>query len=561
MTKRNYTVNDINNLKEMLCEVVFDHGERIAFLEKADGEYAPVTYRKFMGDVFALGTALSDMGLSDTNIMILGENSYAWALSYMSVVCGLGVAVPVDFRLAEREIAEIARRAGVSAIICSAQQMESLTDISSDIKRITFEELAELIDRGNEIILSGNTSYIEASVDENALCALLFTSGTTGTAKGVMLSHKNICFSICEFRRMVRMTEKDLLLSVLPMHHVYECTFGFLAPISCGATVAFGGGLSQFTHDMKELRPTKLFAVPVLLETVYNKLWASLRESGLDNNVIRAVRFNRVAKKLGLDLSKRLFSEIRALFGGRLDLVIVGGGPIAPDILMGLREVGIKAVRLYGLTECAGLVTANRDRCYRDSSEGLSTPSGMVDIYNVTEDGIGEIRYRSAGVMLGYYNDPERTAANVRGGWLYTGDLGYLDEDGFLHVIGRKENVITVEGGKKVFPEVLETLLSKNPFIKENVVVGIANGNEVDLVAVIVPDRETFAAVYGEDFTDYQLSFELEHAIDAVNRDLRKYKQIDMYVLRDKPFTKTASKKIIRQGIISSIIDEYNEIK
>ncbi len=563
MIKKNYTVNDICDLKEMLCNVVSDHADRVAFLEKVDGEYIPITYRKYMGDVFALGTELAEKGLTDAHIMILGENGYAWALSYMSIVCGLGVAVPVDRDLPENEICEIAKRANVSCVIHSGNCADKVAGLGIGTVRICFDELDALVKAGNEKIFAGNTSYIESVIDENALCALLFTSGTTGTAKGVMLSHKNICFSITEFRRMVRLTEKDTLLSVLPMHYAYECTFGFLAPISCGATVAYGEGLRHFTRNMKEVRPTKMFCVPVLLEAVYNKLWSSICENGLEKKVETAIKMNRASKKIGVDLTKRLFSEIRDLFGGRLDLVIVGGESISPVILAGLREVGIKAIRLYGLTECASLAALNRDRYYRDSSEGLPTPSAMLEVYNVSEDGIGEIRYRGANIMLGYYNDPERTAAHVRGGWLYTGDLGYIDEDGFLHVIGRKENVITAENGKSIFPEELETHLSKNPFIKESVVVGIANEEDLslDLVAVIVPDKDTFTAVYGEDFTEYQMNFELEHAVDSVNKSVRPYKQIDMYITRENEFEKTASKKIKRSGIISSIIGKYKEMR
>ena len=559
MAKKYYTVDDICDLKELLCNVVYDHSENVAFYEKVEGNYLPVTYRKFMGDVFALGTALSDMGLSDKNIMILGRSSYAWALSYMSVVCGLGVAVPVDFRLTDNEISEIAERANISAVLCA----DDLADkaLSLGVTCITFDKLQELVDKGNEIILAGNTSYIESVTDENSLCTLFYTSGTTGAPKGIMLSQKNICFAVCEFRRMVRITSKDVFLSVLPLHHVYECVLGLLAPISCGAAVAFGEGLSSLAHNMREICPTKLFCAPAILEAIYNKLWAILSKHNVDGKVISAVKLNSIAKKLGIDLSHRIFSEIYGLFGGRLDLAIVGGGPISPDILMGLREVGIKAIRCYGLTECAGLAATNRDSLYCDSSEGLPTPSGIVDVYNVTEDGIGEIRYKSAGVMLGYYKDPARTAECLRAGWLYTGDLGYFDDKGFLHVIGRKENVIFAEDGKKVYPEQIETMLGANPYIKEIAVVGIANGRKMDIIAAIVPDRKTFASVYGENFTDYQLCFELEHAIDAVNASLRAYKQIDTYVLCDDPFPKTASKKIIRSKITDSIIDKYNRSK
>ena len=559
MAKKYYPVDDIYTLKELLCNVVYDHGDNIAFYEKDEGDYLPVTYRRFMGDVFALGTALADMGLSDKNIMILGKSSYAWALSYMSIVCGLGVAVPIDFRLSEREISEIAKRAGISAVLCSADLMDKTSSLG--LKCISFDELQELVDRGNEIILAGNTSYIESVTDENPLCTLFYTSGTTGEPKGVMLSQKNICFAVCEFRRMVRLTQKDVFLSVLPLHHVYECILGFLAPVSCGAAVAFGEGLASLTRNMREVRPTKLFCAPAILEAIYSKLWAILGEHNVDGKVTSAVKFNRLTKKLGIDLSRRMFAEICGLFGGRLDLAIVGGGPISPDILMGLREVGIKAIRYYGLTECAGLAATNRDILYCDSSEGRPTPSGIVDVYNVTEDGIGEIRCKSAGVMLGYYNDPERTAECLRAGWLYTGDLGYFDDKGFLHVIGRKENVIYVEDGKKVYPEQLETMLGACPYIKEIAVVGNANGKRMDIVAAILPDRKTFASVYGEDFTDYQLAFELEHAIDAVNASLRAYKHIDRYVICDDPFPKTASKKIIRNKIASLVIDKYDQAK
>ena len=341
------------------------------------------------------------------------------------------------------------------------------------------------------------------------------------------------------------------------MHHVYECTFGFLAPLSCGATVAFGGGLSHFTRDMKQIRPTKLFAVPVLLEAIYNKLWAKLRESGFDGKVISAVKFNRVTRRFGLDLSKGLFSEIRSLFGGRLGLVIVGGGPISPDILMELREVGVKAVRLYGLTECSGLVTVNRDRYFRDSSEGLSTPSGIVDVYNVTEDGIGEIRYKGENIHAGILGEGSNPA--VRDGWLYTGDLGHIDRDGFLYISGKKKNVFVTASGKNIFPEELEELLCRNPFISEAVVVGYVNEarEDYDIVAVLCPEISKFEEVYGKHYSRGQVDAEFNRAIDEVNRLSDPYKKIHFFVTRREGFNATSSRKVRRSQIADEARAEY----
>lgn len=408
---------------------------------------------------------------------------------------------------------------------------------------------------------AGERDYLDAPIDPDVMSALLFTSGTAGVSKGVMLSHHNICFNLEEMCRMLYIGPEDVFLSVLPLHHAYECTCGFLCQIYRGTTVAFCEGLRYISRNMKEVCPTKICCVPLLVESLYNKIWASIRKKGMEKKVRTAIKLSNRLRSVGIDLTRKFFAEIYDSLGGRLNTLISGGAAVDPEVLRGLRDFGILAVQGYGLTECAPLAALNSDRFYRDDSAGLATPNTVLDIYNPQEDGTGEIRFKGENIMLGYYNAPELTVEVKRGEWFYTGDLGYLDKDGFLYITGRKKNVIVTSNGKNIFPEELETYLGRNPFVKESVVVGIPNAHkkDYDIVAVIVPDAAHFAEVHGEDCTDAQIHEELAGAVAEVNELVQPYKRIDLLIRRDAEFEKNTSKKIKRAGVVESVMEEYRK--
>ena len=318
-----------------------------------------------------------------------------------------------------------------------------------------------------------------------------------------MLSHRNICFNLSEMCQMVNIVPKDLFLSVLPLHHAYECTCGFLCPIYRGASVAFSEGLRYITKNMAEVHPTVILCVPLLLDTMYRKVWSNIRKKGLEKKVETMIKVSNAipTAKARMATKKKLFSAVHTSFGGKLRLLISGGAAVDPEVLSGLRDLGIAAIQGYGLTECAPLAALNRDTYYMDSSAGLSTPNAILDIYDMQDDGTGEIRYKGDNIMLGYYQMPELTAEVIQNGWFYTGDLGYLDKNGFLHITGRKKNVIVTSNGKNIFPEELETYLCRTTFVGEAVVVGFINEKkkDYDIVAILYPDYERLKEAYGND--------------------------------------------------------------
>ena len=560
---QNYPTIVYENLKEMYHASAEAYGEKTLFMQKEDGVYREYSFRQYAEEVDALGTALCARGLMGKRILVSGENGYDWVRAYMAVICGVGVVVPVDKEIPAEEIANIAKESEASAILYSPKLAEKVEAIPSAVERICFTELPVLIEDGRARIAAGDRTFLDAKIDAHAMSALLFTSGTTGVSKGVMLSHRNICFNLSEMCQMLYIDDKDVFLSVLPIHHAYECTCGFLCQVYRGSTVAFSEGLRHITRNMQEVHPTMILCVPLLLETMYRKVWANIRKQGMEKKVKAAIKLTNAIPNEALRLSakKKVFAQIHKSFGGKLRIMISGGAAVDPKIMKGLRDLGIAAYQGYGLTECAPLAALNRDTFYNDGSAGMATPNALLDIYDVQGDGTGEIRYKGDNIMLGYYKQPEMTAEVIRDGWFYTGDLGYLDKNGFLFITGRKKNVIVTSNGKNIFPEELETYLGRTPYVAESVVVGYMNPKkkDYDIVAIIRPDLERFTEDYGTRYTKDQLDTEMKKAISEVNGIVQSYKRIETFVLREEEFPKNTSRKIKRAGIADSAFEAYRK--
>lgn len=550
---RNYEVPSYGTLKKMLGTSVEKFADRPVFHEKIDGAWRMRTYREYGEDVNALGTELLARGFGGKRVIVTGVNCYAWVVTYMAVICGIGVIVPVDKEIPAEELANIAQVSEASLVIYGPKSAEKVEAVDPAVERYSFAKLDELIRSGKRRMAEGDRSYLDAIVDPDVMSALIFTSGTTGVSKGVMLSHHNLCFDIYEARQMLYCDEKDVCLSVLPLHHVYECTVGFLAQLWSGSSVAFSEGVRYISRNMQEVHPTIVLCVPLLLETLYHKLWLNIRKNGLEGKVRAMIKATNAipGERARMLAKKSVFRAIHKNFGGRLRIMASGGASIDPEILRGLRDLGLLAIQGYGLTECSPIAAVNRDTYYRDSSAGLAMPNVLLDIYDVQDDGTGEIRLRGDNVMLGYYNMPELTEEVKRDGWFYTGDLGYLDADGFLHITGRKKNVIVTANGKNVFPEELETYLCRNPFVAEAVVVGVMNEKkkDLDVVALIYPSHAHFEEIYGKTYTDEQVNAELTRAVDAVNATVQSYKRMVRFVVVAEEFPKNTSRKIKRMGL------------
>ena len=558
-----YQSRKIHDLREMLDESASLYPTNTAFMQKMGGKYRAYTFARFRNDVYSFGEALVARGFLGKRVIVTGENSYMWCVSYMATVCGLGVVVPVDKDIPAEELANIAKLSEASLILYSKKYEEKLADVPEEVTKICFDLIPELIKIGSDLLSAGSSRYSDASIDIDAMCSLIFTSGTTGVSKGVMLSQRNICTNLYNLAKMVKVTPDDTALSVLPVHHVYECTCGFLYPVYCGATVAFYEGVRHIMKNAKEVSPTKIICVPLLIETMYKKIWANIRKKGIEDKVKTVIKATNAlpSEHLRRAAKKRAFSEIHASFGGKLDLLVSGGAGIDPEVIAGMRDFGFKVIQGYGLTESAPLAAVNHDKYFKDNSAGLVLPEGQLKIINVGEDGTGEICYRGDNVMLGYYRSPDLTAEVKKNGWLHTGDVGYIDERGFLIITGRRKNVIVRYNGKNVFPEELEAYISRDPLVSEVIVLGIRNEkkNDYDIVAAIKPDADAARELLGAEYSKKLVEKKIGETVAEVNRTVQSYKKIDVTVFPDEEFPKTSSRKIKRFEVPDLVMKYYAE--
>lgn len=555
---QNYPTEKYHTLRELYRASAEKYTDRALFMQKENGSYQSYSYQCFANDVDALGTALKKKNLDGAHVLLMGGGSYQWMLAYMAVTCGIGVIVPTDQALSGDALAALASTADATAVIYSDKIADHLSALPESMTKIAFSELSALIEEGKALLDAGERSYVDAPINPHEMCALLFTSGTTGQSKGVMISHQNICFNLSEMGQMVNMGTDDVFLSVLPLHLSFESTCGVLCPMSRGCTVAFSESLRRVMRNMQEVRPTMINCMPLFMETIYKKLWANIKTQGLEKRVRASIKVTNALypDRVRYLAKRKIFAAIHKSFGGKLHTMISGGAAVKSEVVRGLRDFGINAIQSYGLTECAPLAAINRDTHPSDSAAGMATPNALLDIYDVHNDGTGEIRYKGENVMLGYYKMPELTKEVLRDGWLYTGDLGFIDENGFLHITGRKKNVILTATGRHVFPEELEQLLANSPYVRDSIVLGMLNEQKTDcqIVAVIQPNIPYVMEVYGRDYTPAQLDLELKKAISEANAAVKPYKRIHSHIVRLEDFPKNTSGNIRRDMIINEYI-------
>lgn len=559
--KESRPITDIKHMIETSAELYADN---VAFYEKKKkGQpYEPITYKEMLSQMNALGTALIDLGLKDKRIAIIGANSSKWALSYLATVCGTGVVVPLDKELPASTLEDLIKQSDATAVIFD----KKYEDIFDEIKKKDENKLSVLInmhaeedtecalswsgllEKGQKLLDDGDRRFLDAQIIRDVMSILLFTSGTTGVSKGVMLSHGNIAEDLMAAPTMLKVYETDIFFSVLPVHHTYECTCGFLMPLYKGAAIAYCEGLKYITKNLAEIKPTLFLGVPALFEKLYKKIWQNVRKQGKEKLLKRVIKINNKTKKIGINLGKIFFKDILAVFGGRMRMMICGGAAINPDVLNGIRDFGINAVQGYGLTECAPLAALNPDTAPVASSIGIEFPGIEVTIMDKDDDGIGEICVKGPNVMLGYYNMPELTDETIVDGWFHTGDMGYKDKDGYVYITGRKKNVIITKNGENVFPEEVEYLLNLSPVVLESMVFEEASENKDDkrIAASIVVDMESVEEFYGKDLTDEQIDKLIWEVVDKYNDENPMYKKIRRVSIRRTELKKNTSNKIIR---------------
>lgn len=558
-------IRPIIDLKQMIESSVSLYGDNIAFhvKDKVGGPYRGITYKEAKIDMDALGTALISMGLKGKSISIIGDNRYEWAVSYLSVVCGTGVVVPLDKELGASELEQLIKEADVECIIFTKKyesifrdmagrgetKLKYLINMDTEISDENVLSWKEITAAGKVLIENGNKEFLDAQIERDSMSIILFTSGTTGIAKGVMLSHGNIVEDLMASPTLLEVLPKDVFFSVLPIHHTYECTCGFLMPLYRGASIAYCEGLKYIVKNLSEARPTIFLGVPLIFESLYKKIWQNARKSGKAETLKRVIAINRKTKKIGIDLAPIFFKQIQALFGGRMKVLICGGAAIDPDVLQGIRDFGVNAVQGYGLTECAPICALNPDKYPKNDAAGYPPPGFELKIHDPDpETGIGEICAKGGNIMLGYYKNPEASAEVLRDGWFHTGDLGYLDEDHFVHITGRIKNVIITKNGKNVYPEEIENYLGKIPYVDESLVWGkdSEETGETLIFASIRADYDEVKEALGENYTDEDVSALIWKEIDVLNQQLPFFKRIKRIDVRKEEFEKTTGKKIKR---------------
>ena len=566
-----YSMRYINDLRDMVCSSAELYGERPAFLVKdtPGGKYIPITYIQFRDDINALGTGLTDLGLRGKKVAIIGENSYKWVVTYLAVTNGTGVIVPLDKDLTEIEIANLVERAEVDAVVFSKKMEKKVSKVLEDFDdikiRINMDAAGDsegvlswndLLAKGGALLEAGNRDFVDAVIDREAMCSLLFTSGTTGMAKGVMLSHKNISANVYNMSKYVKIRYPGGGLSVLPMHHTYELTCHVFTGLYQGMFIAICEGLRYIQQNLKESGATVLVGVPIVFEAMHKKVWKQAEASGAAGKMRKMMALVRKTKLYNRqEAMRKIFSQIHSSLGNKVELFIAGGAAINPQVIRDYEALGIPMIQGYGMTENAPIIAVNRDYYSKADSVGKPMPGTEVKIIDQDEDGIGEIICRGPSVMVGYYNDPEGTAKVIRDGWLYTGDYGRFDDEGFLYICGRKKNVIVTKNGKNIFPEEIEYLLLEQPFIEEVIVYGAVDKKNDDVVvkAEIFPNYENLKEALG-DMDEKAIQDAIKNSIEEINDKMPVYKRVKRFKLREEEFEKTATRKIKRTG--SAIRDE-----
>ena len=551
------------DLKDMLKKSGEIYGDKTAYILQEESGVKEITHKEFRKEIDYLGTALIEMGLKDKRIVVIGENRYEWELSYLAIVTGVGVVVPLDKALPENEIESLILRSDVEAIIYSNKYDEAMAKIqkkgntklkyfiSMDLQKHEFNKysLHEIVQKGKELVQNGNTEFINSEIDNTEMGIMLFTSGTTAMSKAVMLSHKNICTNIMDIRNVFDLDETDRMLSFLPIHHTFECTVGFLYIVSIGACIVFSKGVRHIADELKNFHITAMICVPVVFEKMYEKLLKGIEEKGKMSTVKKGVKISNLLSKVGIDIRKKLFNEIHENLGGKLRLLVAGGAALNPEVEKGFNELGFNLVQGYGLTETSPVIAAENTKYRRLGSVGKKFPSVEVKLDNADQEtGVGELLVKGNSVMLGYYENPEANKETFTAdGWLRTGDYAKIDKDGYIFISGRKKFVIVLQNGKNVYPEELETLISNSPLVSECMVYGdTKNGRDITISVKVVYNKEYINEKYGE-ISEDEIKDMIWKEIKTVNRTMPKYKWIKHLLVTDQEFEKTTTHKIKRK--------------
>ena len=558
------------NLKDMLNKSTEKFRSRPAYVFKTEeaGKFKEISYKQFKNDIDNLGTALINLGLKDKKIAVIGDNRYEWGVGYLAVTNGTGVVVPLDKALPNNEIESLIIRSEVEAIIYTKKYdaiMNELKDkkntelryfISMDLEESTNGVISykKLIEKGKEQIENGDRKFLDAEIDSEKMGIMLFTSGTTSQSKAVMLSQKNIVSNLMDIAAVIKVDENDRFLSFLPLHHTFECTVGFLYPISKGSSIAFCEGIRHIADNIKEFEITAMISVPILFENMGKKVLKAIENKGQLKKVNFGMKVSNTLLKVGVDLRNKIFKEVHQSLGPKLRLMVAGGAALDPETEKIFNGLGITMYQGYGLTETSPVIAAEDDKFTKIGSIGKAFPSLDVKLEDVNEEGIGELLVKGPTVMMGYYQNEEATKETIdENGWLHTGDLAKIDKDGFIFITGRKKYVIVLKNGKNIYPEELEILINKVAGVSESFVYGKPEKDgDYKISAKIVYDKDIMRDIYGIT-EEKEIRDKLWQEIKSINKTMPTYKYTKDIIITDKELIKTTTRKIKRHEEMKQI--------
>ena len=552
-----------DDIKEIIYNSVKLYPDNIAFttkLTKEDKqiEYKNTTYKEFLDDVNSFGTALYDMGLKDKRIAIIGKNSYKWALAYVTNLLGNIVSIPLDKGLQIGELETSLIRSKADAIIFDEKCLEEIEKIKESNKTNlkdyicmskldNYISVDELIFKGKTLIEQGNNEYKDCKIDNKRMSVLLFTSGTTEQAKAVMLSQYGIATNIYDMQIVEDFHTTDVNIAFLPFHHIFGST-GLLVMLSRGIKTVFPDGLRYIKENLNEYKVSLFVGVPILVDKMYQNIIKEIQKQGKEKTVKFGIKLTQFLLKFGIDIRRKVFKEIIDQLGGKMRFIISGGAPLDKEVAQGFENFGIHLVQGYGLTETSPVIAAENDKYQRPGSIGFPMRHTQIKIVDKDQNGIGELVVKGPNVMLGYYENEEKTKEVLKDGWFYTGDLAYIDDDGFLFIAGRKKDMIVLKNGKKIFPEELETLINKIDEVEESFVYGMPIDNDKNNVKVsveVVYNEDVVKEKYGKISKD-ELNKTIWEKIKEVNKTLPQYKYIKNMILTIEPLIKTTTNKVKR---------------
>lgn len=568
-----YKGRTLNNFRELVERYENEYSEKIAFTYKENPkskEFINISYSKFASDIKSLATSLIHLGLSKKRVAIIASNRYEWCVSYLAITTSDTVVVPLDKSLPDNEIESLIKRSEVEGIIFDKKHIDVLKNLKAsnttnlkhlicmddtDDKDVT--NYSVLVSKGKSLLENDDQKYQNIKLDNEKMSIMLFTSGTTAISKAVMLSQANICADIYALSQMTDIRREDIFLSFLPLHHTFESTCTFLYGTSCGITVAFSDGLRYVANNLKEFNITGFVSVPLMLEIMYKKIDKAIEEQGKKKLVKTMSSICNFLLKFGIDIRRKLFKSILNNFAPNLRVLIAGGAPMSKDAIECFVNLGINLLQGYGLTETSPVLAGENDKYKRAGSVGFALPGITIEIDNPNDEGIGEIKAKGPTIMKGYYENEEATNEVLKDGWFYTGDLGYIDKEGYLFITGRKKDVIVLKNGKNIYPEELEILINKLPYVAESLVFGMPDSKKDDLVlsAKIVYNKDVMNEMFeGKEVNDYH-DIIWQDIKAQINKQMPAYKSIRDIIVTDEPLIKTTTQKIKRHEEIKKILE------